>query len=395
MTRVLKTDKPTEDFNPKKLYKGIVKAMKMGSGVYYPKIATIIVEEAEEKFSKKEEVKAKEIYKFVLNRLNEYGQNLTANAYERFKTIKTYQKQDGIIDDDINGIIDGSNTKVTAENANKDARMISTQRDLIAGTASRSYSERKLMPTYLLNAHNEGLIHIHDTDYMMNKGMFNCCDWNLKDMLDNGTVINGKMIERPKSLKTAATVATQISLSVASGQYGGQTFSISHLAPYVRVSYEKWLKKYNEELSDSVSKEKIEELVNKRLKEEVAESMQIISYQINTFNSTNGQTPFCSLFLYLNEEKEYVKETAMLIEEILKQRILGIKNEYGVYVTPPFPKLLYVLDDNNIPKDSEYRYLTDLAIECSAKRMNPDYISAKIMRERYDGNVFPCMGECA
>jgi ribonucleoside-triphosphate reductase len=399
MTKILKSNGQEEELSPEKVLKSIIKAMKSGSGLMLPKIANVIVDDVTEKFSKKEKVKSSDIDKFILNKLEDYGQTLTANAYERYKTIKKYQEQDVIIDDDISGIVDGSNLAATSENANKDARMISTQRDLIAGTASRSFSERKIMPTYLLNAHKEGLIHIHDTDYMMNKGMFNCCVWNLKDMLDNGTVINGKMIERPNSLRTAATVATQISLSIASGQYGGQTLSISHLAPYVRVSYEKYYAKYKDKYTKRYPNESFENIDKwakedalSDVKQEIKDSVQIISYQINTFNSTNGQTPFCSLFLYLREDEEYIKETAMLIEEVLKQRILGIKNEYGVYTTPAFPKLLYVLDDNNVPKDSEYRYLTDLAIKCSSKRMNPDYISAKIMRERYDGNVFPCMG---
>lgn len=391
MTKFINKKGNSEDFISKKITKAITKAMRTGSGVYHAKIANLIAEEADEKFSKKESVTSSEVDKFVLKQLNEYGQNLTANAYERFKTMKEYQSTEDIIDKDVIGIVDGSNEKAISENANKDARMCSTQRDLISGTVSRSYSERKLMPTHLLHAHNEGLIHIHDTDYMMNK-IHNCQLIPVKDMLWNGTVINGKMIERPKSLMTAATVASQISLSVASGQYGGQTISISHLAYYVRVSHDKWLKKYTEELGDAISKDKINELVDKRLREEVKSAVQTIQFQENTFSSTNGQTPFVSLFLWVNEEPGYEKETAMLIEETLKLRLLGMKNEHGVYVTPSFPKLLYVLDENNVPKDSEYRWLTDLAIKCSAKRMNPDYISAKKMRENYEGNVFPCMG---
>lgn len=391
MTKFINKDGNAEDFVPKKIARAITKAMRSGSGVYHAKIAALIAEEADEKFSKKETVTRAEVDKFVLKELNEYGQNLTANAYERFKTMKEYQMTNDIIDKDVMGIVDGSNEKTISENANKDARMSSTQRDLIAGTVSRSYSERKLMPTHLLHAHNEGLIHIHDTDYMMNH-IHNCQLIPIKDMLWNGTVINGKMIERPKSLMTAATVASQISLSVASGQYGGQTISISHLSYYVRVSHEKWLKKYQEELGNVISEEKLNELVDKRLREEVKAAVQTLQFQENTFSSTNGQTPFVSLFLWVNEEPGYEKETAMLIEETLKLRLLGMKNEYGVYVTPSFPKLLYVLDENNVAKDSEYRWLTDLAIKCSAKRMNPDYISAKKMRENYEGNVFPCMG---
>lgn len=390
--KVIKNDLHTEEFDSRKIYKGIVNAMRAGSGIYLPKIAKVIEEDCVAKFKDKEEVTNNEIDKFVLKKLVAYGQSLTASAYERYKTLKKFQQQEGIIDDDIYGIIDGTNEKEINENSNKDARMISTQRDLIAGTASRSFSERKIMPTYLLNAHNDGLIHIHDTDYMMNKGMFNCMLINLKDMLDNGTVINGKMIEKPKSFKTACTVATQISLQVANGQYGGQTFSVSHLAPYVRVSYNKWIKHFTEHLGDKVTKEEIEKLAYAETLQEIKDGVQTIQFQENTFSSNNGQTPFVSIFLYLDEDKEYIKETALIIEEMLNQRYKGMKNEYGVYITPAFPKLLYVLDDDNVPQDSEYRYLTDLAVKCASKRMNPDFISAKIMKEQFDGNVFPCMG---
>lgn len=390
--KVIKNDLHTEEFDSRKIYKGIVNAMRAGSGIYLPKIAKVIEEDCIAKFKDKEEINIKEIDKFVLKKLVAYGQSLTASAYDRYKTLKKFQQQEGIIDDDIYGIIDGTNEKEINENSNKDARMISTQRDLIAGTASRSFSERKIMPTYLLNAHNDGLIHIHDTDYMMNKGMFNCMLINLKDMLDNGTVINGKMIETPKSFKTACTVATQISLQVANGQYGGQTFSVSHLAPYVRVSYNKWVKHFTEELPREISKNEIEKLAYKETLQEIKDGVQTIQFQENTFSSNNGQTPFVSIFMYLNEDKEYIKETALIIEEMLNQRYKGMKNEYGVSITPAFPKLLYVLDENNVPQDSEYRYLTDLAVKCASKRMNPDFISAKIMKEQFDGNVFPCMG---
>lgn len=715
MTKYISSDGREGTFDSSKIRKSVSKAMKTGSGVYYPRIANIIAEEAEERFGKKDVVYSKDVDKFVLKKLFDYGQDLTANAYERYKTTKHFQKQDGIIDKDIIGIIDGSNEKAISENANKDARMSSTQRDLIAGAESRSYAARKLLPTHILNAHNEGIIHIHDMDYMI-QPMFNCFDsetkfitdkgvfkfsdfkdgdevivpthkgnwkkakvrcygrnklyqytistinrekygidiiatenhrwfdengneqiglyvgdklltknylyedintvlenaqiellkswcigfaigdgytqynktknsitpytkirlcgdknkyinifnrcgfnscqvkdqnkdntvwiggfdknkflekklyanlsrneikflmygllcadgdrnkngfssisssnpfigkmiekymdltgyfvtskfeknnitnygkrtnplttfvlqtylpsvysrkdgkvvikphtlkvikkeyvkedltWcleveddksfvlaggiitgncqliNLKDMFENGTVINGKMIETPKSFKTACTVATQISLQVANGQYGGQTFSVSHLAPFVRVSYNKYiehLKNNFAEIGIDATDEQIEQQAMKLLKQEIKDGVQTIQFQENTFSSNNGQTPFVSIFMYLNEEPEYVKETAMIIEEMLNLRYLGMKNEYGVYVTPSFPKLLYVLDENNVPEDSEYRYLTDLAVKCSAKRMNPDYISAKIMRQQFDNEVFPCMG---
>ena len=398
MTKYISSDGKEGLFDSSKIRKSVSKAMKTGSGVYYPRIANIIAEEAEERFGKKDVVYSKDVDKFVLKKLFDYGQDLTANAYERYKTTKHFQKQDGIIDKDIIGIIDGSNEKAISENANKDARMSSTQRDLIAGAESRSYAARKLLPTHILNAHNEGIIHIHDMDYMI-QPMFNCQLINLKDMFENGTVINGKMIETPKSFKTACTVATQISLQVANGQYGGQTFSVSHLAPYVRVSYNKYIKHLRDsfkEIGIEATDQQIEKEALRLTRQEVKDGVQTIQFQENTFSSNNGQTPFVSIFMYLNEEPEYIKETAMIIEEMLNLRYLGMKNEYGVYVTPSFPKLLYVLDENNVPKDSEYRYLTDLAVKCSAKRMNPDYISAKVMREQFDGEVFPCINKaCA
>ena len=391
MNKFLNSHGEEEAFDTKKIKKSIVNAMKSGSGVYNDRLASLITEEANDKFSKKEIVNHIDVDKFVLKKLFEYGQDLTANAFERYKTAKSFQQIENNIDKDVYGIVDGSNEGAINENSNKDAQLIATQRDLIAGIESRSYAERKIMPTYLLMAHNEGLIHIHDTDYMIHKGIFNCMLINLKDMLQNGTVINGKLIKKPRSFQTACTVATQISLQVANGQYGGQTFSVSHLAPFVRISYEKWCGKYRNE-QPNLTEEEIQKLAYNRIREEVKSGVQTIQFQENTFSSSNGQTPFVSIFLYLNEEPEYVKETAMIIEEMLKLRYEGMENEYGVKVTPAFPKLLYVLDENNVPKDSEYRWLTDLAVKCAAKRMNPDFISAKIMRQQFDGQVFPCMG---
>lgn len=389
--QVMKSHGNTQPFDSKKIYKAITQAMKCGSGILNKRLANLIVEETVDKFSKKKEISTEEIDKFILNKLNEYGQNLTANSYERYKTIKAYQKQKDIIDEEISGIVNQTNKAVLDENSNKDGRLISTQRDLIAGTHSRSYCERVLLPTHILHAHQEGLIHIHDTDYLIHDGCFNCMLINVKDMLDKGTVINGHMIERPKSLMTAATIASQISLQISNGQHGGQTITLSHLAPYVRVSREK-IYKTEKKHHPNASEEEILKAVEDNLRQEIASAMQTLQYQENTFSSANGQTPFVSLFLYISEDKEYEEETAMLIEEVLKQRLLGMKNEDGVYVTPAFPKLLFVLDENNVPEDSKYHYLFKLAVKCSAKRMNPDYISAKIMRQQFENEVFPCMG---
>ena len=389
--QVIKSHGNTQPFDSRKIYKAIIQAMKCGSGILNKRLANLIVEETVDKFSKKKEISTEEIDKFILNKLNEYGQNLTANSYERYKTIKAYQKQKDIIDEEISGIVNQTNKAVLDENSNKDGRLISTQRDLIAGTHSRSYCERVLFPTHILHAHQEGLIHIHDTDYLIHDGCFNCMLINVKDMLDKGTVINGHMIESPKSLMTAATIASQISLQISNGQHGGQTITLSHLAPYVRVSREK-IYKNEKKHHPNASEEEILKAVEDNLHQEIASAMQTLQYQENTFSSANGQTPFVSLFLYISEDKEYEEETAMLIEEVLKQRLLGMKNEDGVYVTPAFPKLLFVLDENNVPEDSKYHYLFKLAVKCSAKRMNPDYISAKIMRQQFENEVFPCMG---
>jgi ribonucleoside-triphosphate reductase len=264
----------------------------------------------------------------------------------------------------------------------------------MAGEVSKDLTMRLLLPPDIVEAHEEGLIHFHDSDYFA-QHMHNCELVNLKDMLDNGTVINGTKIDTPKSFMTACTVATQIVAQIASVQYGGQTISISHLAPYVRVSYEKIKKKVIREwskLNVEYTDEQLEAATMDRLHDEIKAGVQTIQYQINTLMTTNGQAPFLSIFMYLSENPEYIKETAMIIEEILNQRILGTKNKVGVYVSPSFPKLLYVLEENNIHEDSPYYYLTELSAKCSAKRLVPDYISEKKMKELKDGYCFPCMG---
>ena len=278
------------------------------------------------------------------------------------------------------------------ENSNKNAIIASTQRDLIAGEVSKDLTKRMLLPEKISKAHEAGILHFHDADYFL-QPIFNCCLINISDMLDNGTVMNGKMIESPKSFQVACTVMTQIIASVASSQYGGQSVDIKHLGKYLRKSREKFRKQV-EELNEngSLSEEMIEELVDQRLQAELSSGVQTIQYQINTLMTTNGQSPFVTLFLNLEKDDEYIEENAMIIEEILKQRYKGIKNEKGVYVTPAFPKLVYVLDEHNCLKGGKYDYLTKLAVKCSSKRMYPDYISAKKMRENYEGNVFSPMG---
>ena len=314
--------------------------------------------------------------------------------YECYRAKRELQRQENALDDAEAGIVDGYNKEEREENSNKNPDIAATQRDLMAGTYSRDYSRRKKLPINIMAAHDEGQIHFHDSDYFM-QHIHNCCLVNLEDMLQNGTVINGKKIEPPKSFQTCCTIATQIVQQIANGQYGGQTISLTHLAPFVRVSYKKIKANKIAEWNANefiYTESMLESAVMKELKKEIKAGVQTIQYQINTFSTSNGQAPFLSIFMYINEDEEYKKETAMIIEEMLRQRIQGIKNEQGVYVTPSFPKLLYVLDENNTYEDSEYFYLTKLAAECVTKRMVPDFISAKIMRQNYDGEVFPCMG---
>ena len=300
------------------------------------------------------------------------------------------------IDRSILSLVKNANKETMEENSNKNAVVVSTQRDLIAGECSKDISDRLLLPKEIVDAHNNGVLHFHDKDYFI-QSMHNCCLVNIGDMLDNGTVMNGKMIESPKSFQVACIVMTQIIASVASNQYGGQSLNICHLGKYLRRTYEKAYKKrflvYSERgLSKEECHERAAEDAIERRQEDLESGVQTIQYQINTLMTTNGQTPFVTLFMYLDKEDEYIEENAMIIEEILKQRLRGIKNEKGVYITPAFPKLIYVLDENNCLKGGKYDYLTKLAVKCSSKRPYPDYISAKIMRQNYEGNVFSPMG---
>lgn len=394
MPEVIKRDCTEVEFDKSKIEQAILKAMKYGSGIIKNDIAKSIANEIEENCKDLDSVSIYEIEDMVYDKLISKGERLTAKSYEGYRAVREFQRESNTIDESVYGIVTGANKDAIHENSNKNAYVISTQRDLIAGEFSKDYCRRRKLPTKIVQAHDEGAIHFHDMDYYI-QSMHNCDLVNLKDMFANGTVINNKLIETPKSLQTACTVATQIVQQVANGQYGGQTFALSHLAPYVRVSYEKHLKRVKaegEEVGINYTQEQIETLAKRRLKQEIKDGVQTIQFQINTFSTSNGQAPFLSIFMYLNEEPEYIEETAMLIEEVLNQRYLVMKNEVGAYVTPAFPKLLYVLDENNVPKDSKYRYLTDLAVKCVAKRMMPDFISAKIMRQNYDGEVFPCMG---
>ena len=322
---------------------------------------------------------------------------MAEGKYDLAKTYIIYRYQRELVrkanttDDSILSLIKNSNKDVMEENSNKNATVASTQRDLIAGEVSKDLTRRLLLPEKIAKAHEEGVLHFHDADYFV-QPIFNCCLINIQDMLDNGTVMNGKLIESPKSCQVACTVMTQIISAVASSQYGGQSVYIRHLGKYLRKSYNKYKAQIEEQYGDKLDAETIEGLVQTRLNDELRSGVQTIQYQINTLMTTNGQSPFVTVFLNLDPNDEYIEENAMIIEEILRQRLEGIKNEVGVYVTPAFPKLVYVLDEHNCLKGGKYDYITKLAVRCSAKRLYPDYISAKKMRENYEGNVFSPMG---
>ena len=332
-----------------------------------------------------------DIQDIIEQKLMAEGKFALAKAYIIYRYERELVRKANTTDESILSLIKNSNKDVMEENSNKNAIVASTQRDLIAGEVSKDLTKRLLLPEKISKAHEEGVLHFHDADYFL-QPIFNCCLINIGDMLDNGTVMNGKLIESPKSFQVACTVMTQIIAAVASSQYGGQSVDVRHLGKYLRKSYNKYKKAIKEAFGDTLSDEVEEQMIQMRLKDELKSGVQTIQYQINTLMTTNGQSPFVTLFLNLDPNDEYVKENAMIIEEILRQRLEGIKNEKGVYVTPAFPKLIYVLDEHNCLKGGKYDYITKLAVRCSAKRLYPDYISAKKMRENYEGNVFSCMG---
>lgn len=320
---------------------------------------------------------------------------LSARAYESYRAIREDQRNKKAMDNEIYALLDKTSYTST-ENSNKDGSLNSTIGDFMAGVISKDMVRRNMFSTEVIRAHDSGEVHIHDMDYDV-RHMFNCCLVDLKDMFENGMAINKVLIETPKSFQTACTVATQVVQQIANGQYGGQTISVAHLAPYLRLSYSKH---YDNELNKIMSnniifagnlKDVVHKLAWQETKKELKAGIQTIQYQINTFSSSNGQAPFLSIYIDVEEDEEFAKEISWIAEEIFIQRIQGVKNEAGYWTTPAFPKLLYVLNESNIHDDSEYRWLTDLAEECTIKRMNPDFISKKKMIEDY-GDCFPCMG---
>lgn len=397
--RIIKRNGEAADFDGSKIVVAIEKAMHSPTGYFVENQADMVAKEIEDEILHHDlPSTVLQVEKRVFEKLIEKNNIATAKAYESYRSVQSFKRENNSTDSSIESLLTYSDADLMDENSNKNAVVVSTQRDLIAGEVSKDIARRRILPTDIVTAHDSGAIHVHDMDYYI-QPMFNCCLINLEDMLKNGTVVNGKMIESPRSFQTACTITTQIIAQVASGQFGGQSINgIDRiLAPYVRKSYEKYLSAsiseqldiYGMETADMAMAEKV---AWKRTKREIKSGVQTIQYQINTLMTTNGQAPFVTLFMYFDPESEYAYEASLITEEILRQRIDGIKNKQGVKVTPAFPKLIYVLDEHNMHKDSPYYYLTRLAATCTAKRMYPDYISAKKMKEIYDGNVFSPMG---
>lgn len=400
MVKVIKRDCTEDDFKKEKISNAILKAMKNGSGIIRPQIAESIADEIYEEYKDKEEVNISEIESMVYDKLITKKQRLTAKAYEGYRSIREFQREcENTTDKEIIELIDGNSDYWKNENANKNPVLNTTIRDYMAGITSTDAVRRYLLSPEIVQAHDEGVLHFHDADYFL-QHLHNCDLINLEDMLQNGTVISETMIEKPHSFSTACTVTTQIIAQVASAQYGGQSISLAHLAPFVDVSRQRirkevanelysngFILEYNENCAE------VTNIVKERLKNEITKGIQTIQYQLVTLMTTNGQAPFITIFMYLNEAKTELEKNdlAMLIEEMLKQRIQGVKNEDGVFIAPAFPKLIYVTEEDNISENTPYWYLTELAAKCSAKRLVPDYISEKVMLE-VKGDVYTCMG---
>lgn len=383
--KIIKRNGDYAEFKKEKIENAILKAMKYGSAIYKPELAKKIAWDIETNFMLSECTPTiHKVEHMVYNMLSSNGEILTAKAYEGYRAVQEFKRNINTTDESIMTLVRGSNKDVIEENSNKNGVILPTQRDLIAGEISKDIARRKLLPAHIVQAHDEGVLHFHDMDYTIQE-MFNCCLVNIGDMLDNGTIINEKMVESPKSFQVACTVMTQIIAQIASGQYGGQSINVKHLGKYLRKSYEKYVDMFSEE-------DNCVYIAYDLMKKELKDGVQTIQYQINTLMTTNGQSPFVTLFLEIPQGDPYEKEIAMIVREIIEQRLEGIKNEKGVYITPSFPKLVYVLDEHNCLEGGKYDYITKLAAKCTAKRLYPDYISAKKMKENYEGNVFAPMG---
>ena len=401
--KITKRDGSQVEFDKIKIYDAIMKAMTFGSGIIREDIAAEVANEIELEAAYIDALSIYKVESMVFEKLIIKGATLTAKAYEGYRRVREFQRNvRNSTDESILSLLSGKNDYWNDENSNKNAMLVTTQRDYMAGIESEDISRRMLLPPDVIQAHDDGSLHFHDADYFGQNALHNCDLVDLEDMLQNGTVISNVLIEKPHSFSTACNVATQIIAQVASSQYGGQSISLTHLAPFVQVSRENIRKKVEGEFALcglTPDPEAIEKIVASRLRDEIDKGVQTIQYQVVTLMTTNGQAPFLSVFMYLNEAKdEQTKaDLALIIEEVLRQRIQGVKNEQGVWITPAFPKLLYVLEEDNVYPGSKYFYLTQLAAECSAKRLVPDYISEKKMLEykidkNGNGNCYPCMG---
>ena len=392
--KIIKRDGTIVDYNPEKISIAIQKANEEVSRkerVTKEQIKEIItyIEELN-----KPRILVEDIQDIIEEKLMGLGKYSLAKKYITYRYTRELVRKSNTTDQSIKELIEGESEYWNNENSNKNAKVVTTQRDYLAGITSTDITRRFLLAEDIVKAHDAGIIHFHDADYFAQNALHNCELINLEDMLQNGTIINGVMIERPHRFITAATIATQIILAVTSSSYGGATVTLSHLAPFVRASFDKYVKKYKER---GLDEETCRKFAKQDTKKEVEDGVQTFNYQVNSMTNTNGQAPFLSVCMYLGETEEYKEELAMIIEEFLHQRMLGFKNEKGVSITPAFPKLLYVLEEDNIKEDSKYWYLTELAAKCTAKRLVPDYISEKKMLElkidkNGNGNCYPCMG---
>ena len=385
---IIKRDGSKAEFDKLKIENAILKAMKYGSGVLEEDIAKDIAEEIEKIYLQgSPSPTVSKVEELVYKELIDHKQELTAKAYEGYRAVQSFKREVNTTDDSILGLLDKSNEDVLNENSNKNGQLASTQRDLMAGEVSKDIARRKLIPVHIVQAHDEGVLHYHDMDYAI-QPIHNCMLINLEDMLTNGTVINNKLVESPKSFATACTVTTQIIAQIASGQYGGNSITIKHIAPFLRVSYNKYFEKYKEKYSLEMA----HELAEDRMLEELKSGIQTIRYQLSTLHTSNGQSPFSTIYLEIEEGGEFEREEALICEEMILQRLEGMKNYRGQEIGEEFPKLVYLLDEHNCLEGGKYDYITKLAAKCNTKRLVPDYQSAKIMRRNYDGETFPPMG---
>lgn len=385
---IIKRDGSKAEFNKAKIENAILKAMKYGSGVLEENIAKDIANEIEKIYLEgSPSPTVTKVEELVYKELIDHKQELTAKAYEGYRAVQSFKREVNTTDESILGLLDKSNEDVLNENSNKNGHLASTQRDLVAGEVSKDIARRKLIPAHIVQAHDEGVLHYHDMDYAI-QPIHNCMLINLEDMLNNGTVINNKLVESPKSFSTACTVTTQIIAQIASGQYGGNSITIKHIAPFLRVSYNKYFYKYKEKYSLEMA----HELAEDRMLEELKSGIQTIRYQLSTLHTSNGQSPFSTIYLEIEDGGEFEKEEALICEEMIAQRLEGMKNYKGQEIGEEFPKLVYLLDEHNCLEGGKYDYITKLAAKCNTKRLVPDYQSAKIMRKNYDGETFPPMG---